>query len=175
PDEDRVRLVAFLLKGNAYHWWKTGSMSMLEYEHKFNELSRFAPELIPTKEEKCRRFEEGLWLDIQAVVIATTYSTMRALTQAVDHVAKKLSASSARHRRDTTGFGGPSQGPSKRGGSSSSSASSGCMARDPSRQTSSTCHNRGQVGHFKSECPLLSLSGTMRQETGALQGQGSRG
>ncbi|CAL2254313.1 unnamed protein product [Prunus armeniaca] len=23
PDGDRVRLAAFLLKGNAYHWWKT--------------------------------------------------------------------------------------------------------------------------------------------------------
>ncbi|WP_205684430.1 retrotransposon gag family protein, partial [Acinetobacter baumannii] len=22
PDEDRVRLATFLLKGNAYHWWK---------------------------------------------------------------------------------------------------------------------------------------------------------
>lgn len=93
-DEDRVRLVAFLLKGNAYHWWKIirrgyddpttiswaefqhifyeqlypgtyrdskrgdflrlrqGTMSVLEYEHNFNELSRFASELIPNEEEK---------------------------------------------------------------------------------------------------------------------------
>lgn len=58
-------------------------MSVLEYEHKFNELSRFAPELIPTEEEKCRRFEEGLWLDIQAVVTATTYPTMKALAQQI--------------------------------------------------------------------------------------------
>ncbi|KAI5338450.1 hypothetical protein L3X38_017721 [Prunus dulcis] len=58
-----------------------GSMSVLEYEHKFNELSRFAPELIPTEEDKRRCFEEGLWLDIQAVVTATTYPTMRALAQ----------------------------------------------------------------------------------------------
>ncbi|CAL9012246.1 unnamed protein product, partial [Prunus brigantina] len=43
-------------------------MSVPEYEHKFNELSRFAPELIPTEEEKCRHFEKGLWLDIQAAV-----------------------------------------------------------------------------------------------------------
>ncbi|CAL2230256.1 unnamed protein product [Prunus armeniaca] len=141
PDEDRVRLASFLLKGNAYHWWKTvrrgyvdpttitwaefqhifyeqfyphsyrnakkveflqlkqGSMSMLEYEHKFNELSGFAPELIPNEEEKCRRFEEGLWLDIQAVVIVTTYPTMRALVQAADRVSKKLSAGSARRLR----------------------------------------------------------------------------
>ncbi|KAI5323694.1 hypothetical protein L3X38_032766 [Prunus dulcis] len=85
PVGDRVCLATFLLKGNAYHWWKAekrgyenpaainweefqrvfskqfyppsyihskkseflylkqGSMSVVEYEHKFNELSRFAP------------------------------------------------------------------------------------------------------------------------------------
>ncbi|CAL8991574.1 unnamed protein product, partial [Prunus brigantina] len=102
-DGDRVRLAIFLLKGNTYHWWKTVRrgyashaaitweefqrifyeqfypMSVLEYTHKFNELSKFALELISTEEEKCRRFEEGLWLNIQAVVIANTYPTMRAL------------------------------------------------------------------------------------------------
>lgn len=25
PDEDRIKLATFLLKGNAYHWWKTMS------------------------------------------------------------------------------------------------------------------------------------------------------
>ncbi|CAL2270256.1 unnamed protein product [Prunus armeniaca] len=71
---------------------KQGLMSVLEYEHKFNGLSWFALELIPTEEEKCRRFEEGLWLDIQAVVTATTYPTMRTLAQIADRMAKKLSA-----------------------------------------------------------------------------------
>lgn len=66
---------------------------MPEYEHKFNELSWFAPELIPIEEEKCRHFEKGLWLDIQAVVTATTYPSMRA-----------LSAGFARRPRDASGF-----------------------------------------------------------------------
>ncbi|CAL2238354.1 unnamed protein product [Prunus armeniaca] len=158
PDGDKVRLATFLLKGNAYHWWKTvrrgyanpavitweefqraffdqfyphtykttkkseflhlrqGSMSVFEYEHKFNELPRFAPELVTTEEDKCIRFEEGMWLDIQAVVTATTYPTMRALAQVADRVAKKysLGAGIGRRRRDSSGFGGPSQGPSKR-------------------------------------------------------------
>ncbi|CAL8152813.1 unnamed protein product [Prunus armeniaca] len=103
PIGDRVRLATFMLKGNAYHWWKAakrgyedpaaitweefqrvfsdqfyppsyryakkseflylkqGSMLVAEYEHKFNELSRFAPELVATKEDRCRRFEGGLW------------------------------------------------------------------------------------------------------------------
>lgn len=40
-------------------------------------------------------------------------------------MAKKLSASSARRHMDASGFSGPSQGPSKRDGSSSSLAGSG--------------------------------------------------
>ncbi|KAI5335839.1 hypothetical protein L3X38_025973 [Prunus dulcis] len=76
---------------------KQVSMYVLEYEHKFDELSR-------------------------AVVTATTYPIMRALAQAQNRVAKKLSAGSARRHKYASGFGGPSQGPSKRDGSSSSLA-----------------------------------------------------
>ncbi|CAL2228487.1 unnamed protein product [Prunus armeniaca] len=64
-------------------------MPILEYEHKFNELSRFSPKLVATEEERCRRFEEGLWLEIQVVVTANTYLNMRALAQAADRVAEK--------------------------------------------------------------------------------------
>ncbi|CAL2272044.1 unnamed protein product [Prunus armeniaca] len=97
-------------------------MSVFEYEHKFNEM-------VTTEKDKCTCFEEGLWLDIQAVVTATTYPTMRALAQAADRVAKKYSLGTGigRRHRDSSGFGGPSQGPSKRGGSSYSSASSGWL------------------------------------------------
>ncbi|KAI5345183.1 hypothetical protein L3X38_013060 [Prunus dulcis] len=227
PDRDRVRLAAFLLKGNAYHWRKAvrrgyanpavltweefqrvffdqfyphsyknekkseflhlrqGSMSVLEYEHKFNELSRFAPELVTTEEDRCTRFEEGLWLDIQAVVTANTYPTMRALAQAADRVARKysLGAGIGRRRRDSSGFGEPSQGPSKRGGSSSNSAGSewsggrgsssgsgrsgsrpawsqhsgqqsvASTAKDFSQQYNATCHGCGQTGHLRRDCP----------------------
>ncbi|CAL8163123.1 unnamed protein product [Prunus armeniaca] len=150
PYGDRVRLAAFLLKGNACHWWKTVRRGYANpaaitwdefqrmffdkfYPHSYKNAKkseflylRFAPELVTTEEDKCTRFEEGLWLDIQAVVTATTYPTIRALAQATDRVAKKYSmgAGIGRRRRDSSGFGGPSQGPSKRGGSSSSSAGS---------------------------------------------------
>lgn len=75
---------------------KHGSISVREYKHKFNKLFKFAPKLIPNEEEKCRCFKEGLWLDIQVVVTASTNPTMKALAQAADRVSKKLNAGSAR-------------------------------------------------------------------------------
>ncbi|CAA2959117.1 Hypothetical predicted protein, partial [Olea europaea subsp. europaea] len=36
-----------------------GTMTLVEYERKFEELSRFAPHLVDTKEKRARRFERG--------------------------------------------------------------------------------------------------------------------
>ncbi|KAI5339386.1 hypothetical protein L3X38_018658 [Prunus dulcis] len=47
-----------------------------------------------------------------------TYPNIRALAQAAERLARKLSISTGRCHRDVSGFDGPSQGPSKRGGSS---------------------------------------------------------
>ncbi|VVA39438.1 PREDICTED: leiomodin-2 [Prunus dulcis] len=75
----------------------------------------------PTEAENCLTDIEKVF-EVLAVVTATTYPIMRALAQAQNRVAKKLSAGSARRHKYASGFGGPSQGPSKRDGSSSSLA-----------------------------------------------------
>lgn len=59
-------------------------MSILEYELKLNELSRFAPKLIPDDDAKCKGFEEGLWNEIQTVVTANTYPSLRVMAQVAD-------------------------------------------------------------------------------------------
>ncbi|KAI5339934.1 hypothetical protein L3X38_019208 [Prunus dulcis] len=170
-------------------------MSVMKYEHKFNELSRFAPELVATEEDRRRRFEEGLWWEIQAVVTANTYPNMRALAQAAERVSRKLDGNVGRRRRDAPGIGGPSQGPSKRGGSSSGSASGGwsggrgstsssgrsgsrpawtqysgpqstaSAARVPSRHTGLTCFNCGQVRHIVKDCPSYTQGGGSSQSS----------
>ncbi|KAI5323567.1 hypothetical protein L3X38_032639 [Prunus dulcis] len=161
----------------------------MEYEHKFNELSRFAPELVATEEE------------IQAVVTANTYPNMTALAQAAERVSRKLGGNVGRRRRDTPGIGGPNQGLSKKGGSSSSSASDGwsggrrssssggrsgsrqawtqysgpqstaSTARAPSRHTGLTCFNCGQVGHIVKDCPSYTQGGNWGQQGQGIIGQ----
>ncbi|XP_057515024.1 uncharacterized protein LOC130796681 [Actinidia eriantha] len=47
---------------------KKGTISVGEYEEKFTALSRFAPEMVRTEDMKCRRFEQGLDLQIRSRV-----------------------------------------------------------------------------------------------------------
>ena len=43
-------------------------MSVTEYKRKFTRLSKYAPEILVSEEEKCRRFEDGLNDHIRAHV-----------------------------------------------------------------------------------------------------------
>ncbi|CAL8152261.1 unnamed protein product [Prunus armeniaca] len=176
PDEDRVQLATFLLKRNVYHWWKTirrdyadpTSITWVEFRLIFDE--QFYPRSYRyAKKNQVLEFETG-----------------------VNVCTGEISASSAR-RRDMSSFGGPSQGPSKRYGSSSNSAGSGWSGGRGSSSGSGRCgpmptwsQNSDQQSvvkvkvvplHqlFKSECPILSQGGTARQGTVAQQGQGNRG
>ncbi|GFY87834.1 hypothetical protein Acr_05g0014730 [Actinidia rufa] len=47
---------------------KKGTMSIVEFEEKFTALSRFAPEMVRAEDMKCRRFEQGLDLQIRSRV-----------------------------------------------------------------------------------------------------------
>ena len=43
-------------------------MSVTEHQREFTRLSKYAPEMLVTKEKKCRKFEDGLNDHIQAHV-----------------------------------------------------------------------------------------------------------
>ncbi|XP_048141432.1 uncharacterized protein LOC125316639 [Rhodamnia argentea] len=42
-----------------------GDKTVVQYEARFSELSRFAPRLIDTRERRCKRFQNGLKIEIQ--------------------------------------------------------------------------------------------------------------
>ena len=44
-------------------------MSVTKYQTEFTRLSKYAPKMLVTEEEKCRKFEDGLNDHIQAHVI----------------------------------------------------------------------------------------------------------
>ena len=43
-----------------FHNLKQRQMSVTEYQREFTRLSKYAPEMLVTEEEKCRKFEDGL-------------------------------------------------------------------------------------------------------------------
>ena len=52
-----------------FHNLKQRQMNVTEYQREFTRLSKYAPEILVTEEEKCRKFEDGLNDHIQAHVI----------------------------------------------------------------------------------------------------------
>ncbi|XP_040363886.1 uncharacterized protein LOC121049795 [Rosa chinensis] len=104
-----------------------GTMTVAQYEHRFIELSRYAPLLVANEEDKCRRFVDGLREEIRFVVTAIGHTRFVTLVQAAMRVEKSIDEGHAHvdMRRQFTSMGGPSQGLSKRGGSTSGSSFSG--------------------------------------------------
>ncbi|XP_052186003.1 uncharacterized protein LOC127797265 [Diospyros lotus] len=54
---------------------KQGSLTLIEYERKFDELSRFTPALVDTEQKRARRFEQGLRDDLRQAVITFELGT----------------------------------------------------------------------------------------------------
>ncbi|GFZ06902.1 hypothetical protein Acr_18g0010720 [Actinidia rufa] len=86
-DEQKLILATFMLRGEARNWWESMRrmqnaqpegvpMSWQRFVDIFNDqyfpriypLSRFAPEMVRTEDMKCRRFEQGLDLQIRSRV-----------------------------------------------------------------------------------------------------------
>ena len=51
-----------------FHNLRQRHMSVTEYQREFTRLSKYAPEILVSKEEKCRRFEDDLNDHIRAHV-----------------------------------------------------------------------------------------------------------
>lgn len=65
-----------------------GTMTLVEYERKFEELSSFAPHLVDTEEKRARRFERGLQpyiCDIVSVLELGTYREVLKRAQTISY------------------------------------------------------------------------------------------
>ena len=51
-----------------FHNLRQRQMSAIEYQREFTRMSKYAPEILVSEEEKCRRFEDGLNNHIRAYV-----------------------------------------------------------------------------------------------------------
>ena len=61
-------------------------MSVTEYQREFTRLSKYAPEMLVTEEEKCRKFEDGLNDHIRAHVIGLCHDDFSKIMTCVINV-----------------------------------------------------------------------------------------
>ena len=72
-DEFKKHYVGHIYLSNMkreFHNLKQRQMSVIEYQREFTRLSKYAPEILVSEEEKCRRFEDDLNDHIRAHVTA---------------------------------------------------------------------------------------------------------
>ncbi|KAJ4717071.1 Retrotransposon protein, putative, Ty3-gypsy subclass [Melia azedarach] len=111
-DQQKVTCATYMLKRSASHWFKElfnekyfpqslrddkeaefiqltqGSKSLIEYERKFEELSRFAPHLVDTEARKARRFERGLKPELRKLISVLELKTYSSVLQKAQILAK---------------------------------------------------------------------------------------
>ncbi|XP_034207089.1 uncharacterized protein LOC117620937 [Prunus dulcis] len=102
-----------------------GSMTVLEYEKKFNELSKYCLPLVEDESKKCQLFTRGLKASIRNIVISQRLTNFGDLVMSASLIESSQLMVRARGepRRRQYETGGPSQGSSKRGSYSSGSSS----------------------------------------------------
>lgn len=113
-----------------------GDMTVQEYLDRFLSLSRYAPSLIASEVDKCRRFEQGLRQEIQDKLASTVFTDFMELVNSALKAERNLMTSRTRKWEE----GGSSQGPAKRSTTSGSESSAG------SRPVSSDSESRPGSG-----------------------------
>ncbi|XP_043813083.1 uncharacterized protein LOC110614775 [Manihot esculenta] len=78
---------------------RQGRMTVAEYEREFIRLSRYAREMIPTEEAKCKRFEQGLNTEIRMLLVALQIRDFSALVNAALNVEKVREEDQSRRQR----------------------------------------------------------------------------
>jgi len=66
---------------------RQGEVSVIEYAVKFNELSRFTPNQVPTEKMRMDHFEQGLNGEVKQTIAGHTYLNSQEMYQSVVKVA----------------------------------------------------------------------------------------
>ncbi|TYK00841.1 DNA/RNA polymerases superfamily protein [Cucumis melo var. makuwa] len=165
---------------------KQGSLSVVEYERKYIELSQYADVIVAFESDRCRKFERGLHFEIRIPVTAiakwTNFSQLVETALRVEQsiTEEKSTVELSRGTSTTSGI---------RGRQASRNVSYGSVFQrqsqripsQPSRSTerlqpgqesvASTC---GQQGHFKKDCPQLNMTVQRDQGVGSQTVEQSR-
>ncbi|GFY91340.1 hypothetical protein Acr_07g0015360 [Actinidia rufa] len=138
---------------------KKRMMSIVEYEEKFTALSRFAPEMVRTEEMKCRRFEQGLDLQIRSRVAIEHFKKRRFDSGAGPSRQRSSNVTTTtEQRRAQTDAGSARPGSSRGGGNSRGRGSWRPPARPNTARSGTTggivCYRCGIEGHMIRDCPM---------------------
>jgi hypothetical protein len=70
--------------------FQQGSLSVVEYEAKFTELSRFAPHMVDTEEHKVDKFLDGLNFNIRERLTAANITEYKNLVYTAERVERDV-------------------------------------------------------------------------------------
>ncbi|XP_048489745.2 uncharacterized protein LOC104883294 [Beta vulgaris subsp. vulgaris] len=127
---------------------KQRSMSVLEYAVKFNELARFAPDLVTTDRQRMNRFEGGLNLDIQVKLAAHMSSSYQELYDRAINVERKTKLQKEVYEN------GKRKGNSQGGQPSNAFKwqNTGYMGNNNGQKQVPRCNKCNKLGHIAREC-----------------------
>jgi len=74
-------------------------MTVIEYAAKFNELSRFAPNQVATKEMKMDHFEQGLKGPIKKMIAGHVFTSFQEMYQRAVKIARVIAETEAESRQ----------------------------------------------------------------------------
>uniref|UniRef100_A0A2N9G885 RNA-directed DNA polymerase n=1 Tax=Fagus sylvatica TaxID=28930 RepID=A0A2N9G885_FAGSY len=141
--------------------FQQGSLSVVEYEAKFTELSRFAPHMVDTEEHKVDKFLDGLNFNIRERLTAANITEYKTLVHTAERVERDVHDSFKRNAPATPGR--------------NQCAKCGKFHPGECRSGSTTCYRCGKHGHFMVDCPVGGKSGesssSKNQKRPQVQGQ----